>query len=128
MIKCPTSGLLLPTNLFEEKHSLKKSLEDLVEDACNQMQHLKEDYFLAIHAKFEADGNLYISAPVATMKLPPYVSNQFVYWISNKRGICELLWMVAPTKKGEKLQVEFNKKGVAYLQKKGAMNKTPKPS
>jgi len=29
--------------------------------------------------------------------------------------------MVAPAKKGEKLKVEFNKQGVAYLQAKGAM-------
>ena len=46
-----------------------------------------------------------------------------VFHINNERGICEILWMVSPRKKGEKLKVEFNQKGVAYLQAKGAMCK-----
>ena len=44
-----------------------------------------------------------------------------VYFVSPKSGLCELLWIVAPKKKGQKLKVEFNTKGVAYLQAKGAM-------
>jgi hypothetical protein len=43
-----------------------------------------------------------------------------VFWVSNKRGICELLWMVTRGQ-DNKLKVEFNKTGVAYLQAKGAM-------
>ena len=44
-----------------------------------------------------------------------------VFWVSPIKGIVELLWMVAAKKKGQKLKVEFNNKGVAYLQAKGAM-------
>jgi len=121
LAKCPTSGLLLPSEFIEEKTSLKKEINKLVEDSVNQMQHLKDNYFLTLHAKFHNGDEFYIDQPIASLKIPPFTSNQFVYWVSNSRGICELLWMVPPKKKGEKLKVEFNKKGVAYLQAKGAM-------
>jgi hypothetical protein len=126
LAKCPGSGLLLPKKLIEEKTSLKKSIDDLVEDCINQLSHLRENYFLQIHAKFnEQDSTRFdISQPVASLKLPPFTSNSLVYWISPQRGICELLWIVPAKQPGEKLKPEFNKKGVAYLQMKGAMEKS----
>jgi hypothetical protein len=123
LVKCPGSGLLLPREFVDEKASLKKNIDDLVQDSVNQMSHVKDNYFLTIHAKFSPHNpaEFQISQPVATFKLPSFVSNQLVYWVSHKRGICELLWMVSAKKPGQKLKVEFNTKGVAYLQAKGAM-------
>ncbi len=119
----PVSGLLLPTKFIDEKQSLKRSIEEVVEKAVNSMQHVTKNYFLSISAKFDKqDPTVFnIAQPVATFELPPFKNNQLVYWISNSRGIKELLWMVAPAKKGEKLKVEFNKSGVAYLQAKSVM-------
>ena len=126
LVKCPGSGLLLPREFVDEKASLKKQIDDLVQDSVNQMSHVKENYFLVIHAKFNKhdSSEFQISQPVATFKLPSFVSNQLVYWVSNQRGICELLWMVSSKKPGQKLKVEFNTQGVAYLQAKGAMPKS----
>lgn len=123
MKECPISGLILPEQFIEEKASLKKSIESLVQSSVNQLSHLDKNYYLVIHAKFdERDPTTFrFSPPKATYKLPPFMSNQLVYWVSPKSGIVELLWMVAPKKPGEKLHVEFNTKGVAYLQAKGAM-------
>lgn len=120
---CPVSGLLLPTQFIDEKQSLKKSINEWVEKAVNALSHVKDNYYLVMHAKFDRfDPTVFhMDMPVATHKLPPFMSNQMVFWVSPKRGICELLWMVAPKKRGEKLKVEFNKTGVAYLQAKGAM-------
>ena len=120
---CPTSGLILPKKFIDEKQSLKRSIDQWVERAVNAHQHVEGTYFLVFHAKFNPldPTEFTIDAPKVTKKLPPFVSNTLVFWICNKRGIQELLWMVAPKKKGEKLKVEFNKEGVAYLQAKGAM-------
>lgn len=126
LVKCRESGLLLPEKFYEEKHSLKKSIDNLVEDCINQLSHLRENYFLQIHAKFNSiDSTVFeISQPVASLKLPPFTSNQLVYWVCPQKGICELLWIVPAKPKGGKLKPEFNKKGVAYLQVKGAMKKS----
>lgn len=123
LAKCPTSGLMLPRQFIDEKQSLKKSIEHVVDSVVRQMSHLKDVYYISLHAKFDRfdPTQFNIDTPSITYKLPPFVSNQLVYWVDNKRGICELLWMVAPKKKGEKLRVEFNTQGVAYLQAKGAM-------
>jgi len=119
----PKSGLILPANHVDEKQSLKKSIDEWVEKAISALRHVKENYFLVLHAKFNRnDPSIFeMDMPKATLKLPPFTSNQMVFWISPKRGIKELLWMVAPNKPGERLKVEFNKTGVAYLQAKGAM-------
>lgn len=119
----PVSGLMLPRQFVDEKLSLKKVIDDVVDKAVNAGQHIKDNYYLVLHAKFDKHDPTYfgISQPVATYKLPPFTSNQMVFWVSNKKGICELLWMVAPAKRGQKLKVEFNKTGVAYLQAKGGM-------
>ena len=120
---CDKSGLILPRQFVDEKASLKKVIDEFVEKAVMMHQHLKFPYFLTFHAKFDpCDGSSFkMDAPKITDKLPPFISNSIVFWVCNKRGICELLWMVAPRKKGEKLKIEFNKEGVAYLQAKGAM-------
>jgi len=122
LAECPDTGLLLPLKLIEEKNSLKKSINELVEKAVNSVP-LKEDYFLIFHARFDKmePDKFVVSQMVASIKIPPFTANQMVFWVCPKRGIVELLWMVAPNKKGEKLKVEFNKEGVAYLQAKGAM-------
>jgi hypothetical protein len=123
MASDPVTGLILPTQFIDEKQSLKKSIDRVVEDAVNELSYIKDNYYLCIHAKFDRfdPTKFNVSTPRATFKLPPFMSNQLVYWISPKRGICELLWMVAPKRGNEKLKVEFNKTGVAYLQAKGAM-------
>jgi hypothetical protein len=114
---------MVPSKLVDEKQSLKKSIEEWVDRAINDHKQLKKSYFLTFHAKFNPHDptEFMIDAPKFTTTLPPFMSNSMVFWVSPKRGIKELLWMVAPAKKGEKLKVEFNKQGVAYLQAKGAM-------
>lgn len=121
LMQDPVSGLMLPRQFVDEKQSLKKVINDLVDDAVLSNQHLLKNYYLVLHAKFdEKDPSQFkVSQPVITYKLPPFVSNQMVFWVSNKKGICEILWMVS--KKDGKLKVEFNTSGVAYLQAKGAM-------
>lgn len=119
----PVSGLILPRQFIDEKASLKKVIDDLVDNAVMSNQHIRENYFLSLHAKFVGE-DFTISEPVISFKLPPFVSNSFVFWVSNSRGICELLWMVPTKKQGEKLKPQFNTKGVAYLQAKGAMPKS----
>mgnify|MGYP003649315130 CR=1 FL=1 len=115
-------GLLLPDNLIEDKISLKNELNKIIENAVNSVT-LREDYFLVMHAKFdEKDASTFVvSQLVASLRLPPFTSNSMVFFVSPSRGIIELLWMVAAKKPNEKLKVEFNKSGVAYLQAKGAM-------
>ena len=123
MVQDPVTDLLLPSQFVDEKQSLKKSIETWVDKVVNDHQHLTGRYFLTFHAKFDpCDPSVFqITAPKITSKLPPFISNSLVFYISNEKGIKELLWMVAARKKGEKLKVEFNKSGVAYLQAKGAM-------
>jgi hypothetical protein len=123
MKKCPTTNLLLPEKFIDEKKALKKSIDNMVEDAINEMGNETRDYLLVFHARFaKHDPSLFqVSTPIATFKIPPFTANQMVYYVSPKRGLCELLWMVSPNLKGEKITVEFNKEGVANLHKKGVM-------
>ena len=123
LTKCPDSGLILPSEFIDHKRSLKKCIESYVDSILNDYQHISQPYFITFHAKFDPlDPSVFtIDAPKLTTKLPPFISNSLVYWVNNKSGIHELLWMVAPKKPGEKLHVEFNTEGVAYLQAKGAM-------
>lgn len=122
MLVDPASGLMLPRQFVDEKISLKKVIDDLVEKAVLDNQRISHNYFLTLHAKFDKfdPTKFVISTPIITSKLPPFVSNQMVFWVSNSRGICEMLWMVTRGK-DRKLKVDFNTKGVAYLQAKGAM-------
>ncbi len=118
----PNSGLLLPRQLVDEKQALKKVIDDFVDQAVLSNQHINKTYYLSVHAKFDNldPTKFIINRPVITFRLPPFLSNQMVFWVSNFKGICELLWMVTRMKNG-KLKIEFNKTGVAYLQAKGAM-------
>lgn len=117
------SGLYLPPHLIEEKASLKRVLDEWLQKVVGEYQFLRVPYFLTFHAKFNTEDPMefMIDAPKITKKLPPFISNSFVWWVDNKRSFYELLWMVPPKKKGHKLQPEFNTSGVAYLQAKGAM-------
>ena len=116
----PGTGLMLPREFVDQKQALKKVIDDLVDASVNANNHLRDTYYLVLHMKFQGE-EFQISSPVVTFRLPPFTSNQMVFWVNNQKSICELLWMVPPKKKGEKLKVEFNKSGVAYLQAKGAM-------
>jgi hypothetical protein len=122
LMQDPTSGLILPRQHVDEKVALKKVIDEVVDKAVYSHQHLKKTYYLTLHAKFDKHDptKFVISPPVITYRLPPFASNQMVFWVSNEKSICELLWMVTRNNKG-KLKVEFNKEGVAYLQAKGAM-------
>jgi len=123
MMKCPDSGLILPKRFVAEKTALTKVITDYVDNVTRTNGHIKGTYYLTFHAKFDPNNpsNFKITEPKLTKSLPSFISNSMVYWVSNEKGICELLWMVSPKKKGEKLKVEFNTQGVAYLQAKGAM-------
>lgn len=118
----PKSGLILPRKHVDEKVALKKVIDDVIDSAVLDNQHIRETYYLTINAKFDKNNSseFRVSQPVITYRLPPFMSNQLVFWVSNSKGICELLWMVTRGNDG-KLKVEFNKEGVAYLQAKGAM-------
>lgn len=122
LMQDPASGLLLPRQHVDEKQALKKVIDDVIDNAVLSNQHLKKTYYLTVHAKFDRNdpSKFVINSPVITYRLPPFTSNQMVFWVSNAKGICELLWMVIRGRDG-KLKVEFNKTGVAYLQAKGAM-------
>ena len=121
LLKDPQSGLMLPRTFVDEKQALKAEIDALVDRCVLDNQHLKENYFLLMHAKFNKSGTTFtISQPVISYRLPPFIANSFVWWVSNSRGICEPLWMV-PAKKNGKLKVEFNTSGIAYLQAKQAM-------
>lgn len=124
MMKCPESGLVLPEKFVDAKMSLKKVIDEWLEKTVMMHQHLDRPYFITFKAGFSPDApeEFKVNPPVITHKLPPFHSNQMVYWVNNQKGICELLWMVPPKKPGEKkLNVKFNTQGVAYLQAKGAM-------
>jgi len=117
----PVSKLLLPRQFIDEKVALKKVIDDLVDSVVINHQHLRDTYYLSLHAKFDhrKNNDFTISKPVIASRLPPFISNQFVFWVNNKKSICELLWVTS--KKNGKLKVDFNTKGVAFLQAKGAM-------
>ena len=123
MGKDPVSGLILPKRFIDEKTSLKKVIDTWLDKAVLEHQYLKERYFLTFHAKFNPinRSEFTIDAPKITSQLPPFMSNTMVYYVSNEKGICELLWMISSKKPGEKLKVDFNQQGIAYLQAKGAM-------
>ena len=121
LMQDPKSGLLLDRKLIDEKAALKKVIDDLVDAAVNANNNVRQNYFLTLHMKFNSLGQFEVKAPIVTDKIPPFTSNTLVFFVSNQRGICELLWMVPAKGPSGKLKVEFNKSGVAYLQAKGAM-------
>lgn len=120
---CPSTGLVLPKQFVDEKQALVKLINDFVEKVTSDYSHIDGTYFITFHAKFNPQNpeEFMMDPPKITKKIPPFVSNTIVWWVCNKRGVSELLWIVAPKLPGRKLKVEFNKTGVAYLQAKGAM-------
>lgn len=121
---CPATGLILPKQFVDEKQALVNLINEYVDKVTREYGHIEGTYFITFHAKFNPQdpSEFMMDPPKITKKLPPYVSNTLVWWVCNKRGVSELLWMVAPKLPGQKqLKVEFNKSGVAYLQAKGAM-------
>ena len=115
-------GLNTTDELIEGAASLKTEINKIVEDAVNSVT-LRENYFLVMHAKFDpSDPSVFVvSQLLACLKLPPFTSNSMVFLVSPTKGIVELLWMVPAKLPGEKITPQFNEKGVAYLQAKGAM-------
>lgn len=114
-----TPDLLLHPNFIDEKELLKQYLNKAVDTIVLQNQNKKEPYFVIFHEKSDAvNSRMKISL---SDRLPGFVTNQIVFWVCNKRGICEWLWTVPPKEPNEKVRVEFNTSGVAYLQAKGAM-------
>lgn len=123
MSVCPNSGLVLPKEFIDEKQSLKKIIDSYLDRAVEMFDHLDYPYFLTFHAKFNPlnPGEFMVDPPKITNKLPPFLSNTMVFWINNKKGICEMLWMVTKKPGDKNPRIEFNTNGVAYLQAKGAM-------
>ena len=122
MLADPKSGLLLPRHFVDEKQALKKVIDEMVDQAVYANKNIKENFFLTLKAQFNKldPSQFEINAPIVTYRLPPFTASTLVFWVSNQKGICELLWMVSRGA-DKKLKVEFNKSGVAYLQAKGAM-------
>ena len=123
MMRDPVSDLILPRSFIDEKTSLKQIINETIENVVRSHGHIKGTYYLTFNAKFnEYDPTEFrIAEPKLTRRLPGFCSNSMVYWVNNSRGVKELLWIVAPKKPGEKLKVNFNTEGVAYLKAKGAM-------
>lgn len=126
LMKDPGSGLMLPREFIDQKEALKKVIDDLVDGAVYENNHRKGNYFLVLHMKFcpQNPEEFHVTPPKVTTRLPPFTSNQMVFWVSPKDSICEILWMVPPVKAKEKPKPIFNTSGVAYLQAKGAMDTT----
>ena len=112
-------GLLVDPAFLDEKDLLKSYLNKAIDTIVLQNQKKTDPYFVVFHEKADSiNSQMKISL---SERLPNFVTNQIVFWVCNKRGICEWLWTVPPKEHGKKLRVEFNTEGVAYLQAKGAM-------
>lgn len=123
LVQCPDSKLMLPKEFIDQRKALANVINEWLEKVTNSLSHVREVYYLAFSAKFNKfNGEEFeIAKPGISTTLPGFKNNQIVYWIDPKKGIRELLWIVAPHQRGEKMKVQFNKEGVAYLQIKGAM-------
>jgi hypothetical protein len=114
-----TPELLMDSRFIDEKELIKSYLGKAVDTIVMQNQKRTDPYFVIFHEKSDSTtSQMKISV---SDKLPSFVTNQIVFWVCNRRGICEWLWTVPPKEEGKKMKVEFNKSGVAYLQAKGAM-------
>lgn len=114
-----SADLFLPDYFISEKELLKKYLGKAVDTIVLQNQHRSDPYFIIFH---EAPDGIYSRQKISLREqLPSFITNSIVFWVCNKRGICEWLWTVPPKEEGKKMRVEFNTEGVAYLQAKGAM-------
>jgi hypothetical protein len=114
-----TPGLLLDRAFIDEKELMKSYLNKAIDTIVMQNQKKTEPYFVIFHEKADAE-NSQMKISVSN-ELPGFVTNQIVFWVCNRRGICEWLWTVPPKEQGKELKPEFNTSGVAFLQAKGAM-------
>lgn len=112
-VSCKSSGLVIPREFRDEKEVLKESLTNTINQIVKKYQNRHGRYFIVFHGKFY--GDVLRQKIRITDSLPPFMTNQIVFWVCNQRSICEWLWSVGPSKK----QIEFNKEGVAYLKTKG---------
>ena len=111
--------LLIHPDFIDEKEILKKYLGKAIDTIVLQNQDKEEPYFVIFHEKSDSiNSQMKISLSEV---LPGYITNSIVFWVCNKRGICEWLWTVPTREPGKQMRVEFNTEGVAYLQAKGAM-------
>lgn len=114
-----TPDLLLHPDFVDEKELMKQYLGKAVDTIVMQNQNKKDPYFVIFHEKSDSfNSQMKISL---SDRLPGFITNSIVFWVCNKRGICEWLWTVPPKEPKQKMRVEFNTSGVAYLQAKGAM-------
>ena len=88
LIKCPQTGLMLPSNHVDERVALKSVIDEFVDKTVNMHQHLDRPYFIVFHARFDKhnSGQFCIDAPKITFKIPPFVSNSMVFWVCNAFG------------------------------------------
>ena len=114
-----TPNLLINPDFMDEKELLKMYLAKAVDTIVLQNQRKSDPYFIIFHEKSDSI-NSQMKISLSDL-LPSFVTNQIVFWVCNKRGICEWLWTVPPKEPKKKMRVEFNTEGVAYLQAKGAM-------
>ena len=117
-----TPGLLVDPAFIDEKELLKFYLNKAIETIVMQNQNRTERYFVIFHERFDGvDSRMKISV---STEFPGRITNTIVFWVCNRRGICEWLWTVPPKdQNGHQPPVEYNLTGVAYLQAKGAMPK-----
>ena len=111
--------LILSPEFIDEKELLKQYLAKAVDTIVLQNQKRQEPYFIIFHE--QSDGVNSRQKIRLENTLPGFITNSIVFWVSNRQGVCEWLWTVPPKVKGQKMKVEFNQTGVAYLQAKGAM-------
>ncbi len=115
----PDDSLLLHPDFMDEKEMMKKYLGKAVDTIVSRNQSRSDPYYIVFHEK--SDGVQSRQKIKVVERLPGFITNSIVFWVCNRRGICEWLWTVPPKEHGKKMSVEFNKSGVAYLQAKGAM-------
>lgn len=109
--------LLLPKDFVDDKEAIKENLTKAIEEIVLKNQRKDGRYFILFHSRFDAVNRMNLRQKIKIYDdLPGFITNSIVFWVDNRRGLCEWLWTVRPDR-----QVEFNQKGVAYLQAKGAM-------
>ena len=106
LMSAKTADLFLPEHFMDEKEKLKMYLSKAIDRVVNANQNKTEPYFIVLHEK--ADSSVSQMKIHIKSRLPGFVTNQIVFWVSNQRGICEWLWTVPPKEPGKKLRVEFN--------------------
>ena len=84
--------MLLNPDFMDEKEMLKKYLGKAVDTIVNQNQKRDTPYFIIYHEK--SDGIASNQKIRVKEKLPAFITNSVVFWVDNRRGICEWLWKI----------------------------------